>query len=59
MKIVLVILLKNLNNIKDNEKAFVNEVLLSFNNSPFKFVFEYRKLLEKESNIHYWFDLFF
>ena len=52
-------IMKKYHNIKDNEDVFVNEVLLPCNNDPYKFVFEYRKLLEKEKNIHYWFDLIF
>ena len=51
-------IMKKIHNIS-NDEVYVDEVLLPCNNDPYKFVFEYRKLLEKEKNIHYWFDLIF
>ncbi len=52
-------IMKKLYKIEDDKKVLVKDVLLPCNNNPYKFVFEYRKLLEKENKIHHWFDLFF
>ncbi len=51
--------IKIIHNLNDNDIIFVKEVLLPCNNDPYKFVFEYRKLLEKANDIHYWIDLIF
>jgi hypothetical protein len=51
--------MKKLYKIEDDKKVLVKDVLLPCNNNPYKFVFEYRKLLEKKNKIHHWFDLFF
>ena len=51
-------IMKKIHNIS-NDEVYVDEVLLPCNNDPYKFVFEYRKILEKENEINYWIDLFF
>ena len=52
-------LLKKKRSLKEKDDVFVNEVLISCEDNPYKFVSEFRFLLESNNEINYWIDLFF
>ena len=52
-------ILKKKRNLKEDDPVFVDEVLLPCKCDPYKFVFEYRKLLEKAKDINKWVNLIF
>ena len=52
-------LLKKKRGLKDNDDVFVDEVLIPCDDNPYKFVSEFRFLLESNNEINHWIDLYF
>ena len=53
------VLLREKRKLKEKDDIFVDEVLIPCKDNPYKFVSEYRFLLENSKEINHWIDLYF